>query len=196
MPGSNCLPGIWKANKLSAIPITIEITDHLMFGLLSTIWIPDHVRTKNKFFIWGWMAELLFHELIPLFIKMVLFSGDIQSTLNEDQSRLVHLVTQLRYWITKQRVQKTLQQLPATPYESLPILFDLVSFLFIAEVMFKHCCVQRPYFSRRNFNWPLWLTKIFQCFFFFLVRLTTLWKISGPTRCTSGYIDSPTRFLS
>ena len=61
----------------------------------------------------------------------VQLSGDIQSTLNEDQSKLVHLVTQLRYWITKQRVQKTLYQLPATPYEKLPILFDQVNGLYL-----------------------------------------------------------------
>jgi hypothetical protein len=59
-------------------------------------------------------------------VNAFLHAADIQATLNEDQSRLVHLVTQLRYWITKKRVHKTLQQLPATSYESLPILFDLV----------------------------------------------------------------------
>ncbi len=39
--------------------------------------------------------------------------------------RLENLVSQLRHWITKQRVHKTLQQLPATSYEMLPVLFDL-----------------------------------------------------------------------
>ena len=29
-----------------------------------------------------------------------------------------------RFWITKQRVHKTLQQLPATGYDRLPLLFD------------------------------------------------------------------------
>ena len=38
--------------------------------------------------------------------------------------RLETLVSQLRHWITKQRVHKTLQQLPATSYETLPILYD------------------------------------------------------------------------
>ena len=61
------------------------------------------------------------------FISFLYLAGDIQSTLNEDQSKLVHLVTQLRYWITKQRVRKTLYQLPATPYEKLPILYDQVT---------------------------------------------------------------------
>jgi hypothetical protein len=34
-------------------------------------------------------------------------------------------VSNLRFWITKQRVHKTLQQLPASSYESLPIFFDV-----------------------------------------------------------------------
>ena len=50
---------------------------------------------------------------------------DIQQCLNEDKSRLETLVSQLRFWMTKQRVHKTLQQLPATSHERLPILFDL-----------------------------------------------------------------------
>ena len=37
------------------------------------------------------------------------------------------LVSQLRHWITKQRVHKTLQHLPATSYEQLPVLFDLAN---------------------------------------------------------------------
>ena len=45
--------------------------------------------------------------------------------LNEDKSKLEALVSQLRFWMTKQRVHKTLQHLPATSHESLPILFDL-----------------------------------------------------------------------
>ena len=50
---------------------------------------------------------------------------DIQHCLNDDKTRLEALVSQLRFWMTKQRVHKTLQQLPATSYERLPILFDL-----------------------------------------------------------------------
>ena len=50
---------------------------------------------------------------------------DIQHCLNDDRTRLEALVSQLRFWMTKQRVHKTLQQLPATSYERLPILFDL-----------------------------------------------------------------------
>ncbi len=74
------------------------------------------------------------------------FTKDIQQTLNDGEvrpggsgpaaataaksqqqlqhNRVEHLVSQLRFWITKQRVHKTLQQLPATSYEKLPVLFD------------------------------------------------------------------------
>ena len=76
------------------------------------------------------------------------FINDIQSALNsaEDNTgnasanistqnnnatnrgrNLEWLVSQLRYWITKQRVHKTLQHLPATSYEQLPVLFDLAN---------------------------------------------------------------------
>ena len=53
------------------------------------------------------------------------FSPQIQSCLNSDQAQLAGLVTQLRYWITARRVEKTLQQLPASPYEQLPLMYDL-----------------------------------------------------------------------
>ena len=53
------------------------------------------------------------------------FSAQIQTCLNGDQAQLETLVTQLRYWITARRIEKTLQQLPATPYEQLPLTYDL-----------------------------------------------------------------------
>ncbi len=53
------------------------------------------------------------------------FTKDIKTCLNEDKSRLESLVSSLRLWIIKQRVHKTLQQLPATSHDLLPILFDL-----------------------------------------------------------------------
>uniref|UniRef100_A0A0K2TAA1 Mediator of RNA polymerase II transcription subunit 14 n=1 Tax=Lepeophtheirus salmonis TaxID=72036 RepID=A0A0K2TAA1_LEPSM len=52
------------------------------------------------------------------------YTSEIQRNLNEDKSKLEPLISQLRIWITKNRVHKTLQQLPATSYETLPILFD------------------------------------------------------------------------
>ena len=53
------------------------------------------------------------------------FSAQIQTCLNGDQVQLENLVSQLRYWITARRIEKTLQQLPATPYEQLPLTYDL-----------------------------------------------------------------------
>jgi len=50
---------------------------------------------------------------------------EIEQNLNEDKRKLEVLVSNLRAWITKQRIHKTLQQLPATAYEKLPLLYDL-----------------------------------------------------------------------
>jgi mediator of RNA polymerase II transcription subunit 14 len=58
------------------------------------------------------------------------FTADIQAALNEpggSESKLRQLITQLRFWMTKRRVRKTLQQLPATPHDVLPLIFDSVS---------------------------------------------------------------------
>ena len=53
------------------------------------------------------------------------FSPQIQVCLNGDQAQMESLVTELRYWITARRIEKTLQQLPASPYEQLPLVYDL-----------------------------------------------------------------------
>ncbi|XP_063244367.1 mediator of RNA polymerase II transcription subunit 14 isoform X2 [Bacillus rossius redtenbacheri] len=47
---------------------------------------------------------------------------ELQAALNGDHSRLPVLVSELRYWITQRRCEKTLQHLPATPHERLPLL--------------------------------------------------------------------------
>ncbi|PSN29847.1 Mediator of RNA polymerase II transcription subunit 14 [Blattella germanica] len=47
---------------------------------------------------------------------------ELQTALNGDHSRLPTLVSELRYWITQRRCEKTLQHLPATPHERLPLL--------------------------------------------------------------------------
>lgn len=47
---------------------------------------------------------------------------DMQTALNSDHSKLPDLVSELRYWITKRRCEKTLQHLPATAKERLPII--------------------------------------------------------------------------
>jgi len=51
-------------------------------------------------------------------------SEDIEHALNSDKRNLEGLVSRLRAWITKQRVHKTLQHLPATSHEMLPLLYD------------------------------------------------------------------------
>lgn len=47
---------------------------------------------------------------------------EMQTCLNGDHSKLPDLVTELRYWITKRRCEKTLQHLPAIAKERLPII--------------------------------------------------------------------------
>lgn len=47
---------------------------------------------------------------------------EMQSSLNNDHSKLPELITELRYWITKRRCEKTLQHLPAIAKERLPII--------------------------------------------------------------------------
>lgn len=46
----------------------------------------------------------------------------MKAALNGDRSRLAELMTQLRYWITHRRCEKTLQHLPATIAERLTFL--------------------------------------------------------------------------
>lgn len=47
---------------------------------------------------------------------------ELQVALNGDYTKLPHLVTELRYWITHKRCEKTLQQLPAVTMDNLPFL--------------------------------------------------------------------------
>lgn len=49
-------------------------------------------------------------------------SPELQTALNGDLTKLPHLVSELRYWVTQRRCEKTLQHLPATPHERLPLL--------------------------------------------------------------------------
>lgn len=48
---------------------------------------------------------------------------ELESALNSDISKLPQLVSELRYWITQRRCEKTLQHLPATSFELLPLLY-------------------------------------------------------------------------
>lgn len=50
------------------------------------------------------------------------FIPELQQILNNDLTKLPNLVSELRFWITQRRCEKTLQHLPATPHERLPIL--------------------------------------------------------------------------
>ncbi|TMW50711.1 hypothetical protein DOY81_004211 [Sarcophaga bullata] len=47
---------------------------------------------------------------------------EMQATLNNDRSKLPQIMSELRYWITHRRCEKTLQHLPATATDSLPFL--------------------------------------------------------------------------
>ncbi|XP_015120340.1 mediator of RNA polymerase II transcription subunit 14 isoform X1 [Diachasma alloeum] len=49
---------------------------------------------------------------------------ELTAALNNDHSRLPGLISELRFWITQRRCEKTLQHLPATPHEKLPILHN------------------------------------------------------------------------
>lgn len=62
-----------------------------------------------------------YHCHVPKHIECPIMS-DMQAALNSDHSKLPDLVTELRYWITKRRCEKTLQHLPAIAKERLPII--------------------------------------------------------------------------
>ncbi|XP_059480317.1 mediator of RNA polymerase II transcription subunit 14 isoform X2 [Neocloeon triangulifer] len=47
---------------------------------------------------------------------------EIQNSLNYDHTRLPTLLQELRFWITQRRCEKTLQHLPATAHERLPVM--------------------------------------------------------------------------
>ncbi|KNC27173.1 hypothetical protein FF38_13837 [Lucilia cuprina] len=47
---------------------------------------------------------------------------EMQTALNNDRTKLPQIMSELRYWITHRRCEKTLQHLPATATESLPFL--------------------------------------------------------------------------
>ncbi|KYN27989.1 Mediator of RNA polymerase II transcription subunit 14 [Trachymyrmex cornetzi] len=47
---------------------------------------------------------------------------ELTLALNGDHSRLPTLISELRFWITQRRCEKTLQHLPATSHERLPIV--------------------------------------------------------------------------
>lgn len=49
--------------------------------------------------------------------------SELQQTLNGDKSKVETVVGELRFWITQRRCQKTLQHLPVSVYDKLPLLY-------------------------------------------------------------------------
>lgn len=47
---------------------------------------------------------------------------ELNNALNGDHAKLPVLISELRFWITQRRCEKTLQHLPATAHERLPLL--------------------------------------------------------------------------
>ncbi|XP_071549261.1 mediator of RNA polymerase II transcription subunit 14 [Panulirus ornatus] len=48
---------------------------------------------------------------------------DLQNALNHDKSKVDDLISELRYWLMLCRTEKTLQHLPATAHERLPLMY-------------------------------------------------------------------------
>lgn len=64
----------------------------------------------------------MFHCHVPKHLDCPLIP-DLQQALNNDHGKLLHLISELRYWITCRRCEKTLQHLPATCHDGLPLRF-------------------------------------------------------------------------
>lgn len=65
----------------------------------------------------------MFHCHVPKHLDCPLIP-ELQQALNNDHSKLLNLISELRYWITCRRCEKTLQHLPATSHESLPLRYS------------------------------------------------------------------------
>ncbi|KAG7153507.1 Mediator of RNA polymerase II transcription subunit 14-like [Homarus americanus] len=48
---------------------------------------------------------------------------DLQQALNYDKTKIDDLISELRYWLMLRRTEKTLQHLPATAHERLPLMY-------------------------------------------------------------------------
>ena len=48
--------------------------------------------------------------------------NDLQQTLNSDKSRFETVIGELGFWITQRRFENTLQHLPVSLYERLPLI--------------------------------------------------------------------------
>ncbi|XP_011505329.1 PREDICTED: mediator of RNA polymerase II transcription subunit 14 [Ceratosolen solmsi marchali] len=49
---------------------------------------------------------------------------ELTAALNDDHLKLAVLISELRFWITQKRCEKTLQHLPATSHEKLPLVYQ------------------------------------------------------------------------
>lgn len=49
--------------------------------------------------------------------------SDLQNALNSDMTKLQTLISELRFWITYRRCEKTLQHLPASTHEKLSLIY-------------------------------------------------------------------------
>ncbi|KAL1505868.1 hypothetical protein ABEB36_005326 [Hypothenemus hampei] len=58
---------------------------------------------------------------VPLYDSAPLIP-EINNILNGNRAKLLSYISELRYWITKRRCEKTVQHLPVTPHEQLPLL--------------------------------------------------------------------------
>jgi mediator of RNA polymerase II transcription subunit 14 len=63
-------------------------------------------------------GSLLAH--VPQYTSPLL--PEIQAAFNSERSRLPALLQELRFWITQRRCEKTLQHLPASAHERLPVM--------------------------------------------------------------------------
>jgi mediator of RNA polymerase II transcription subunit 14 len=48
---------------------------------------------------------------------------ELQNAINNNHRKLQNLVSEMRYWIAQRRCEKTLQHLPATLQEKIPLIF-------------------------------------------------------------------------
>lgn len=76
----------------------------------------------------------MFHCHVPKHMDCPLIP-ELQQALNNDHSKLAPMISELRYWITCRRCEKTLQHLPATSHDSLPLRYTNESKL---KTMSKH----------------------------------------------------------
>ncbi|KFM63332.1 Mediator of RNA polymerase II transcription subunit 14, partial [Stegodyphus mimosarum] len=73
---------------------------------------------------------------------------DIQNCLNKDPSKIENLISELRFWITVRRCEKTIQHLPALASEHLPLLIppDHELSKFSKHKLFIKLCKHQEYY--------------------------------------------------